>query len=301
MSKSVGNVLDPFELIQTYGVEYLRYYMAAEIHLGNDGDFSHDAFCARINSDLANDLGNLAQRCLTFVDKHCEGVIPQPGAFNEEDREVLDALQEALPLARGHMHTQSIKNMCDTIIQVAKMGNKYIDTQAPWALVKTDKERMRTVLYVLSELLRHTAILLRPVMPKACDEMLNQLGVAPNPQARSFAALLQPAAPGAKIGTPSPIFPKLDAVALAPKTVTAIEAEAPLFTQYEGLGVEQVGAKIVEVGGAIRSQKAAKASKEELKPLIQELTYAKDMYKTLAGVAFDPAAFAPAPATAAAS
>jgi methionyl-tRNA synthetase len=288
MSKSVGNVLDPFELIETYGVEYLRYYMAAEIHLGNDGDFSHDALCARINSDLANDLGNLAQRVLTFVDKHCDGAIPQPGAFNDEDREVLDALKDALPVVRSHMQQQSIKNMCDTLVQMAKLGNKYIDTQAPWALVKTDKERMRTVLYVLAELLRHSAILLGPVMPKACGEMLDQLGVAASPENRNFAALGQPTLVGAKIGTPKPIFPKLDAAALAPKTAEALKTpKTETFAQYEGLGVEQLAVKIAEVGMLLRTQKAAKASKDDLTPLIAELTYAKEQYKAAAGVSFD--------------
>ena len=151
MSKSVGNVLDPFQLIEQYGVDYFRYFMVSEIVFGNDGDFSHEAFCRRINSDLANDLGNLVQRITTMIQRHCEGKIPQFGDFTAEDETLLAASGGALDLVRQQIERQNLKAVCEIIIGIAKLGNKYIDMQAPWGLVKTDINRMNTVLYVLAE------------------------------------------------------------------------------------------------------------------------------------------------------
>lgn len=127
-------------------------------------------------SELANDFGNLAQRLLTFVAKNCDGEIPVPGVFTPEDEALLSSAVDALATTRSLVGQQNLKGMCDCIINVAKLGNKYIDVQAPWSLKKTDEARMRTVLYVLAETLRVTAVLLSPVMSKSCNNMLDQLG-----------------------------------------------------------------------------------------------------------------------------
>lgn len=127
-------------------------------------------------SELANDFGNLAQRVLSFIGKNCDSKIPAPGDFTPEDLALLAAAKDSLSLARAHVRTQNLKDMCEVIINVAKLGNKYIDVQAPWTLRKTDEARMRTVLYVLAESLRITAILLTPVMEQSCVNMLDQLG-----------------------------------------------------------------------------------------------------------------------------
>jgi methionyl-tRNA synthetase len=128
-------------------------------------------------SELANDFGNLAQRVLSFVGKNCDSTIPTPGVFTAEDDALLAAAADSLQLARGCVDTQNLKGMCEVIINVAKLGNKYIDVQAPWALKKTDEARMRTVLYVLAETLRITAVLLLPVMESSCTNMLDQIGM----------------------------------------------------------------------------------------------------------------------------
>ena len=127
-------------------------------------------------SELANDFGNLAQRVLSFIGKNCDSKVPAPGDFTPEDLALLAAARESLDLARGHVHVQNLKGMTEVIINVAKLGNKYIDVQAPWSLKKTDEARMRTVLYVLTETLRVSAVLLSPVMAVSCKNMLDQMG-----------------------------------------------------------------------------------------------------------------------------
>lgn len=283
MSKSVGNVLDPVELINLYGVDYLRYYMAAEINFGNDGDFSHDLFCTKINSELANDLGNLAQRTLTMIGKHCDSLIPIPGEFKSEDLEILETLKESISLTRSHVRQQSIKSYCDTIIQLARLGNKYIDTQAPWVLVKTDKERMYTVLYVLMELLRYSAILLEPVMPSSCNKMLDLLGIPSTIEARSILALEQQLSSGLRIGTPIPIFPKIEIIVENKQINNNIDNDKTsliieTYEQYDVLNLLELSDKILLVGTDLRNKKAAKVDKDNLKPLINELNYLKNRY-----------------------
>lgn len=208
MSKSVGNVLDPYDLIAQYGVDFLRYFMIAEVPFGNDGDFSHDAFTSRVNSNLANEVGNLAQRALVMVFKNCEGRVPEPGELTAEDKALLQAAEDALQIAREHVHTQSLHRMCESVMSVARLGNKYIDVQAPWSLRKTDMARMRTVLYVLTETVRRIAILLEPVIPGSCDRLLDQIGASP--EMRTFASISQAIAPGTPILPPTPIFPRIE-------------------------------------------------------------------------------------------
>ena len=161
MSKSVGNVINPFDLVDEYGVDFVRYFLCAEVPFGNDGDFSRESFALRINSNLANDVGNLVQRVVTMVKKNCDGSIPEPeSGLLPEDLELMDAAGDALALCEGHMEQQALHKMVSAVINVARMSNKYIDTQAPWTLKKTDIPRMKTVLYTLAETIRRMSILL---------------------------------------------------------------------------------------------------------------------------------------------
>ena len=143
MSKSVGNVLDPFQLLDQYGKDYLRYFMVAEVPFGNDGDFTHESFVNRINSELANDLGNLLQRVLSFVLKNCDGKLPTPGPLQAEDLEVLATASSALAIARNHVSQQNMKGYCEAVINVAKAGNKYIGTSQSNIPVKYFTRRVK--------------------------------------------------------------------------------------------------------------------------------------------------------------
>ncbi|NTU76512.1 MAG: methionine--tRNA ligase [Alphaproteobacteria bacterium] len=208
ISKSLGNVIDPHELVRTYGLDQTRYFLMREVPFGNDGDFSHAAMVQRINSNLANDLGNLAQRSLSMINKNCDAAVPQRSSFTDDDRALLDKAQGLLNLVRNEMDVQAFHKALDIIWEVIGDANRYVDTAAPWALKKTDPARMATVLYVLAETLRYLAVLIQPFMPDSMGKLLDQLAV-PTDQ-RSFAALtadyaLKPATP---LPTPSGVFPR---------------------------------------------------------------------------------------------
>ena len=155
MSKSVGNVVDPFALADAYGVDQLRYFFLREVPFGQDGNYSHEAIVNRINADLANDLGNLAQRSLSMIGKNCGGVLPKPGAFSDErpgdprGRRRHDRRRRA-----SAMKTQQLHQVLNAIWAVVADANRYFAGEAPWALAKTDPARQGTVLYVTAEVIR---------------------------------------------------------------------------------------------------------------------------------------------------
>ena len=157
MSKSVGNVIDPFVLADTYGVDQFRYFFMREVPFGQDGNYSHEAIINRINADLANDLGNLAQRSLTMINKQLGGVLPKPGAFSDNDKAILAAADDMVGAAREHMKTQQLHQVLNTVWAVVADANRYFAGEAPWALAKSDPARQGTVLYVTAEVLRQVA------------------------------------------------------------------------------------------------------------------------------------------------
>jgi methionyl-tRNA synthetase len=207
MSKSLGNVIDPHAMIAKYGLDQLRYFLLREVPFGQDGDFSQAAMERRINTDLANDLGNLAQRVLSFIQKNAGAAVPQPGAFTPADEKMLAAVKGLLPAVRTELATQSFHKALDALWQVVGDANRYVDEQAPWALRKTDTARMDTVLYVLVESIRNLAILCQPFMPEAMGRMLALLGV-PEGRSREFAALETPIVAGSALPPPVGIFPR---------------------------------------------------------------------------------------------
>jgi methionyl-tRNA synthetase len=208
ISKSIGNVIDPYELIKTYGLDPMRYFLLREVPFGNDGDFSRSAMIRRINSELANDLGNLAQRSLAMINKNCGARVPDRGVFTAADEAFLAKAQALLGQVRAECEVQAFHKALDHLWFVIGESNRYIDEQAPWALRKTDPARMETVLYVLAEVLRHLGILIAPFMPDAMSKLLDQLAVPA--QERDFAALTPEHA--LKSGTPLPapqgVFPR---------------------------------------------------------------------------------------------
>jgi len=208
MSKSLGNALEPHAMVAKYGLDQVRYFLLREIPFGNDGDFSHRSMVHRMNGDLANDLGNLAQRVLSMINKNCDAKVPAPGAFSDADRMLLGSAHELLAKVRPLMAEQAFHRALEAIWQVVGDGNRYVDEQAPWALKKTDPARMATVLYVLAETVRHLAILVQPIMPDSMARMLDQLAVPAD--ARTFASLGQSGALKAGVALPKPegVFPR---------------------------------------------------------------------------------------------
>ena len=208
MSKSVGNVVDPFNLADQYGVDQMRYFFLREVPFGQDGNYNHEAIVARINADLANDLGNLAQRSLSMIAKQLGGVLPEPSAFSDNDKAILALADAMLAASREAMATQQIHHWLNTVWAVVAEANRYFAGEAPWALAKTDPVRQKTVLYVTAEVVRQIAILAQPAMPTASALLLDSLGIPAGE--RSFAMLggARRIAPGSTLPAPTPAFPR---------------------------------------------------------------------------------------------
>ncbi|MGJ4947427.1 methionine--tRNA ligase [Bradyrhizobium sp. HKCCYLS20291] len=208
MSKSVGNVVDPFNLADQYGVDQLRYFFLREVPFGQDGNYNHEAIVARINADLANDLGNLAQRSLSMISKQLGGVLPEPGEFSANDQAILAEADAMIGAARKAMATQQIHQWLNAVWSVVAEANRYFAGEAPWALAKTDPKRQHTVLYVTAEVIRQVAILTQPVMPAASAKLLDSLGIPEDE--RTFARLGGEVriAAGTQLPPPQAVFPR---------------------------------------------------------------------------------------------
>ncbi len=206
MSKSLGNVIDPLALAATYGVDPLRYFLLREVPFGSDGDFSRAKLVTRLNVELANDLGNLAQRTLSLIARNFGGRLPARAEQTDDDEALISAAR-ALPGDMGDLLArQALHEALESCWRVIRAGNAYIDRQAPWALRKTDPARMEAVLRVLADALRSIATVLQPFMPDSMARMLDQLGVPP--AARTLAALIEPLADGTTLPPPQGVFPR---------------------------------------------------------------------------------------------
>ncbi len=208
MSKSVGNVIDPFSLVEHYGLDQLRYFLLREVPFGQDGNYSHEAIVNRTNADLANDLGNLAQRSLSMIAKNCGGAVPHRGQLAEADRAILDQATTALAAARKAMADQQIHLALAAIFGVVAEANRYFAAQEPWALRKTDPAHMETVLGTTAEVIRRVAILCQPFVPASAGKLLDLLAVGEGE--RDFAHLDDAHAlkPGTPLPAPQPVFPR---------------------------------------------------------------------------------------------
>jgi methionyl-tRNA synthetase len=207
MSKSLGNFIPPKALVDKYGLDPSRYFMLRELPFGADGDFSHRAMVNRINGDLANDLGNLAQRVLSMIQRYGEGRVPKAGALAAADEVLLGAARDLLPKLRAEYSVPAYHRALDHLWALVGDANRYVDEQAPWALRKNDPARCDTVLYVLAETIRHLGILIQPVMPTSAAKLLDQLALPPDQ--RDFAALAtHPLASGTQLPKPEGVFPR---------------------------------------------------------------------------------------------
>jgi methionyl-tRNA synthetase len=208
MSKSTGNVVDPFALVDQFGLDQVRFFMVREVPFGNDGNYSQDTIAARINSDLANDIGNLAQRSLSMINKNCDAKVPICGELNDDDKAILSQVDNLLEGARSQMEKQAVHHYIGAVFACVSETNRYFAAQEPWALKKTDPDRMGTVLYLTAEIIRQVAILSQPVMPTSCGQLLDLLGV--DADARDFSKLGEAGrlTSGIKLPKPSGVFPR---------------------------------------------------------------------------------------------
>jgi methionyl-tRNA synthetase len=201
ISKSVGNVIDPIELAKTYGTDQLRYFLLREVSFGQDGSYSSEAIVTRCNADLANGLGNLAQRCLSIIAKNCGGVVPEPGnAPNELD------LAQLLPRVNDAMADLALHRALEIVWDGVALANRYFADMAPWSLRKEDPALADGVLYRTAEAVRLLAILARWAIPASADKLLDLLGQ--DADARDFAALGTPLVPGIQLPAPQGVFPR---------------------------------------------------------------------------------------------
>jgi methionyl-tRNA synthetase len=215
MSKSVGNVVDPLALVEAFGVDQLRYFLLREVTFGQDGSYSIEAIVNRVNADLANSFGNLAQRTLSFIAKNCDGELPRGEGSGDTDRQLLDLVAEALSTEM----VQSFDNLdlsrgIEAWLRAVFACNQYIDAEAPWTLRKSDPERMKAVLATLYVAIRDLAIAISPVVPGSAARLLDQMGI--EEEDRSLASLgnmesyARLAGSGFRLQPPSPIFPRLE-------------------------------------------------------------------------------------------
>ena len=211
MSKSIGNVISPHDLVQRYGVDASRYFLLREVPFGNDGDFSHSQAINRINNDLANGLGNLAQRSLSFIYKNCEGKIPEAKNLTKEDHDLLNRVQTTMiELVRNDLDRQRFHKALETIWISVNEANFYIDKFAPWTLKKEgNTERMNTVLYVLTETIRCLGIAIQPFMPDSAAKFLDQIKIPEDQRSFEYLSSKHAIKSGIAIDAPQGIFPRI--------------------------------------------------------------------------------------------
>ena len=210
MSKSKGNILNPIEIIDQYGVDEVRYYLMKEVSHGSDGDISLDSLEKCINSDLANNYGNLCQRIFTFVNNNCSGNITKPTIFSKEDKSLLNFIKEKTSKLREMMDCQDLNNYLKSVLEISFATNKYINDTEPWKLKKIDKSRMNTVLFLSIEQIAKITILLSPVIPNSTLKVLKALKIEKDLNNLSFIKTNQIFKKDIKIGTLEILFKKFN-------------------------------------------------------------------------------------------
>ena len=173
MSKSLGNILDPIEIIKKYGIDQLRYYLIKEVSLGNDGNVSMENLKNCINNDLANNFGNLCQRVFSYIEKNCEGKLPKPGELEKDDIHLLDNLINKVPELVEDIDNQNLNDYIKKVVDFSFNANKYFNDLQPWSLKKTNVERMNTILFSIVIQIKNISILLSPIIPLSSEKILD--------------------------------------------------------------------------------------------------------------------------------
>lgn len=271
MSKSIGNVIRPGELVDLYGADAVRYFVLREMSFGLDASFSTQAIIERQNSDLANDLGNLFSRSLTMIGKYADNSIPEPfkGLLNDLDREFINAVEHMVSEYRHNMESFNFSRALQEVWKVIGMMNRFIVTNAPWELAKDpiQEKRLMTVLYFLAESLRIITLVLRPIMPAAAAKMAEALGLEAEMESATldFAGKWGLSRPGTRINAGRQLFPRLDnkkKTAQPPQGKPAGKSKKEPEAQPDGLiTFDQFGKIELRVAQVIAAEKIAKADK----------------------------------------
>ena len=177
MSKSLGNILDPIEIINKFGIDQLRYYLIKEVSLGNDGNISMNNLKKCINNDLANNYGNLCQRVFSFIKKNCNNKVPKFDKFLDKDRKLLDNIKSNLPNLIKLIDNQNLNEYIKLVVNFSFEANKYFNDSEPWSLKNNDLERMETVIYTICEQIKNISILLNPIIPLATNKALKIMNI----------------------------------------------------------------------------------------------------------------------------
>ncbi len=208
ISKSLGNVIDPYEIINEYGLDQIRYFLFSEVPFGNDGDFSKKAISKRVNADLSNNYGNLVQRILTFIVKNCNSKIKPSNNFNDSDKNILNSLTVKHENYLNFMNNHQIDRAIKSVMEILSLTNAYVDDQAPWSLLKTDSKRMEIVLYVIVNVIVKSTIMLSPIIPSSSEKVLSFFNINfNNINLLEFKELIKEEI---NINSPIPIFPRIN-------------------------------------------------------------------------------------------
>ncbi|HEY8465071.1 MAG TPA: methionine--tRNA ligase [Bacillota bacterium] len=267
MSKSKGNVIDPLVLIEKYGLDAVRYYLLREFPFGSDGYYSEDALVLRINTDLANDLGNLLHRTLSMIEKFNDGVIPVPGVYQELDRQIIEQAEHSRTELRQAMERLEVNLALAAIFKLVSRTNKYIDEAAPWSLAKKpeDRERLHTVLYTMAESLRLVAEFLVPFLVETPEKIRMQLGIPQGQTDYDTATQWGGLKPGIRVQKGNPIFPRIEIEKTKQPSPAKAEqkqvAAKPQVSQDEVITIEEFAKIDLRVATVVAAEKVAGSDK----------------------------------------
>ena len=250
MSKSLGNVVDPMEMIDRYGVDAFRYFLIAEMTLGQDASFTEEAFARRYNADLANDLGNLASRVLAMIGRYCEGKIPPLVRVDEDEHTVWKGIQEGVEAMQQSVEEMKLDSGIEAVMTGVRGVNRYLEVKAPWTMHKEgDEESVATTLRMAAECLRVSAVLLYPVMPERMQVLLAAFGVAYDKGQLHQLNEREVLDAGREVTSIASLFPRVEVVsAEKPVTPSSVKKEKKMEPQETGLiSFEQVMAVEMKV------------------------------------------------------